>query len=122
MKAIFKDANGREIAHEYQRVVIGGQGPYIEFDKDDFSCDIITKPGQEYRGKGKYKYVKYFHLMPTDCPEIKIYHQQRGVDYADYKIGMYYISPNDLVFEGELYAEIGSSPGTRIATTYHETK
>jgi hypothetical protein len=32
---------------------------------------------------------------------VKVYDQKRSVDYADYKVGLYYISPFDLFVEGE---------------------
>jgi len=32
---------------------------------------------------------------------VKVYDQKRTVDYADYKVGLYYISPFDLYVEGE---------------------
>ena len=118
MDAVFKAAQGDIIATGYQRVVIGAKGAYIEFNKDDFVCKLITKPGQEYRGKGKYKYVKYLYLVPADNQNIKIYHQQRTVDYADYKVGMFYIAPGDLVFNCDLYAEVSNAPGVNLPTTY----
>jgi hypothetical protein len=34
-----------------------------------------------------------------DDRQIKLYEQLRKVKYADYKIGFYYISPEDLVLE-----------------------
>jgi hypothetical protein len=32
---------------------------------------------------------------------VKVYDQKRSVDYADYKVGLFYISPFDLFVEGE---------------------
>jgi hypothetical protein len=32
---------------------------------------------------------------------VKVYGQKRTVDYADYKVGLFYISPFDLFVEGE---------------------
>ena len=32
---------------------------------------------------------------------MKVYDQKRTVDYADYKVGLFYISPFDLFVEGE---------------------
>jgi hypothetical protein len=32
---------------------------------------------------------------------VKVFDQKRAVDYADYKVGLFYISPFDLCVEGE---------------------
>jgi hypothetical protein len=36
-----------------------------------------------------------------DESRVKVYEQKRRVDYADYKVGLLYISPFDLFVEGE---------------------
>ena len=36
-----------------------------------------------------------------DQNNVKVYDQKRSVDYADYKVGLFYISPFDLFVEGE---------------------
>ena len=36
-----------------------------------------------------------------DQSNVKVYDQKRTVDYADYKVGLFYISPFDLFVEGE---------------------
>ena len=36
-----------------------------------------------------------------DQSNVKVYEQKRSVDYADYKVGLFYISPFDLFIEGE---------------------
>jgi len=33
--------------------------------------------------------------------QVKIYDQKKTLDYADYKVGLFYISPFDLFVEGE---------------------
>lgn len=109
------------IAEQYTRVVIGGQGPYIEFDPSHIILPLKTKPGQEYRGHGRYSDCKFFWLMPLGYPAVKIYHQRGTVDYADYKVGMMYIDPNLLDWEDDLYdlyAEQGSKPGEAQPTSY----
>jgi hypothetical protein len=37
----------------------------------------------------------------NDEGNMKVYEQKRTVDYADYKVGLFYISPFDLFVEGE---------------------
>ena len=39
--------------------------------------------------------VYYIEFRTTDF-DVKVYYQMRSVAYADYKIGCFYISPNDL--------------------------
>jgi len=36
-----------------------------------------------------------------DQSNAKVYDQKRTVDYANYKVGLFYISPFDLFVEGE---------------------
>ena len=38
----------------------------------------------------------------NDQSNVKVYDQKRTVDYADYKVGLFYISPFDLFIEGEV--------------------
>jgi hypothetical protein len=35
-----------------------------------------------------------------DQSKVKVYEQGKTVDYADYKVGLFYISPFDLFVEG----------------------
>jgi hypothetical protein len=37
-----------------------------------------------------------------DQSNVKVYEQSRTVDYADYRVGLFYISPFDLFVEREL--------------------
>lgn len=117
MKMKFYTPNGTLFADSYQRVVIGGKGAYIEFSEKDIKVPLITKKGQEYRGTRGYSFCKYFWLRP-EKEDIKVYHQRGTVTYADYKVGYYYVSPDDLNWDGELYAEKGNQPGEAIPTTY----
>jgi hypothetical protein len=103
--------NGKVIANNYHRVVIGGQGPYIELSKEHFTVPLHCAPDQEYRGKGKYAHCKYLWLMPEGMPHIKVYHQRRLVDYADYKVGMYYISPDQVEFDSPAICQWTTGPG-----------
>jgi len=36
-----------------------------------------------------------------DQSNVKVYDQKRTVEYADYKVGLFYISPFDLFVEGD---------------------
>ena len=88
--------NGTMFSSGYKRIVIGDYGAFIEISPEQIEKDVfIVKPGQEYRTRedGQFARVKYIWLIPTDKSECKVYLQKHTVDYADYKPGMYYISP-----------------------------
>src|SRR5208283_5334331 len=85
----------------YVRVVIGQRGPYVEFeDKNIFMKNIHIPYDHKWRcfddpkWKDKIYYIEY---RSNDEANVKIYKQMRTVDYADYKIGNWYISPFDLI-------------------------
>jgi len=107
----FKTKSGILFANDYIRVVIGGQGTYIEFEQKQIVVELETEPGQEYRGVGKYTNCKYFWLRPLGDSSMKVYLQRGLVSYADYKVGKYYVSPDQLDWDGSsLYAEQSNFP------------
>ena len=87
---------GTQICNSYQRVVVGDYGAFVEFAEP--ACDFMIAPGQEYRvNDERYsKNVKYIWLTVADGSGIKIYYQKKGVSYADYKPGMYYVSVHEV--------------------------
>ena len=89
---------GTLLAIGYTRVVIGKRGPYVEFNDSQIQKDKFIIPERElYRlTNGVSYYIEYRSL--DEC-NVMLYHQKRTVAYADYKIGMYYISPFDLVMK-----------------------
>ena len=84
------------VAHRYTRIVLGQRGPYVELSKVDIGLDIPK--GEEWRVASHLAY--YVHYRAKGRSPIKVYKQLRTVKYADYKVGMYYISPMDL-FDSE---------------------
>lgn len=85
--------SGYLVSTGYNRIVIGDFGAYIEFDESQALIDdYIVKPGQEYRQTPQYANTKYNWLCHRLDQSIKIYYQKRTVSYADYKVGMYYVS------------------------------
>mgnify|MGYP005664102487 CR=1 FL=1 len=91
---------GTVIACGYKRIVIGDYGAYLEIEKDNcFKDKICCQLGQEYRYKDpQYKdKVKYYWYTCKDGSGIKIYFQQRTVEYADYRPGYIYISPHEIL-------------------------
>ena len=85
---------GTLITNQYNRIVIGDYGAFIEFDSP--ASEFIIQPGEEYRLKKDYN-VKYNWLTINDNSNIKIYYQKRLVDYADYQIDKYYVSVHEIM-------------------------
>jgi hypothetical protein len=84
------------LAAGYTRVVIGKRGPYVEFSTLQVQWDSFIVPeDQKYRwNDARAYYIEY----RSRCDEVvKLYLQKRTVAYADYRIGMCYISPFDMV-------------------------
>ncbi len=80
-------------ANGFIRVVRGARGKYIELDKRHIEVDLVSKYGHllpDSVPNGEEFF--YYWLVPVNREE-KIYWQVKTVDYADYKIGKYYISP-----------------------------
>ncbi len=91
---------GTVIANGFNRVVIGHYGPFIEFYRSQAQKEnICCKKGQEYRFRDdKYRHsVKYFWYTAKDGSDVKIYFQQKGVTYADYKPDLFYVSPFEVL-------------------------
>jgi hypothetical protein len=90
----FFTKSGTLVANDYERVVIGDRGPYIEFqDSQIVKENISIPPDQSWRLLPKYSYCYYWEYRTSDEAFVKLYFQKREVDYADYKIDMWYISP-----------------------------
>jgi hypothetical protein len=96
-------STGLHVATGYTRVVIGGRGPYIEFLPGHLIWDSLQIPDEEkYRLEHPWKdRVYYVEWRTKDESNVKVYDQKRSVDYADYRVGLVYISPFDLFVEGE---------------------
>jgi len=86
----FKD--GTLFATGYERVVHGGRGDYVELIKDHIAVKLKSHFRQELPEIPLSEPFYYFWLEPIGRKE-KIYWQCRTVNYADYKVGFYYISP-----------------------------
>ena len=93
--AKFFTKSGTHVATGYERIVIGGRGPYIEFKADQIVEESFSIPeDQEYRKTDRRVY--YIEARSDDESNVKLYIQRRTVKYADYKVGMLYISPFEL--------------------------
>jgi hypothetical protein len=89
----FYTNSGLHIATGYIRVVIGDYGAYIEFSPEQINHNVIKNKFDGIPNRP----VKYIWKESIDCCKVKVYDQKGIVPYADYKIGMYYISPEELV-------------------------
>ena len=82
---------GTIIGEGFTRIVIGDYGAYLEFDEDQIRLSNIK---QKWAGSPTRK-VKYIWMQTNDSDTTKVYWQQDIVDYADYKVGMYYMDVLD---------------------------
>lgn len=91
--------SGSIICKSYQRIVVGDYGAFVEFEEP--ANNFVIAPGQEYRvNDERYsKNVKYVWLTIDDGRCIKIYLQRKGVSYADYKAGKYYVSVHEVFID-----------------------
>lgn len=90
-------ANGTRLASSFERVVVGDRGPYVEFTKEAVNWDALHVP-VEQRYRLKSRLVFYTEYRSNDEANVKIYLQRHPVQYADYRVGMVYISEDDLRF------------------------
>jgi hypothetical protein len=100
-KTEFTTGDRTKLAKGYERIVIGDRGPYIEFVKDQILLENMYIPEVETKrlNNNIYYYIEY---RSNDSSNVKIYYQKKLVSYADYKIGLFYISPFDLLADGKI--------------------
>ena len=81
----------------------GGRGPQVEILPGHLIWDSLQIPDEEkYRLEHPWKdKVFYVEWRTKDQSNVKVYDQKRTVDYADSKVGLFYMSPFDLFVEGE---------------------
>lgn len=90
-----KTKSNTVVCNGYDRIVFGGRGPYIEFNKNQLLDNAFFVPkSQLYRISDSRIY--YIEFRSNDISNVKLYYQMRTVAYADYKLGYFYMSPLDL--------------------------
>ena len=90
---VIRTKSGVPIANGFTRVVRGGRGDYVEFTTAQIALDSLHIPeGTEWRQNSKVAYYAEYRTADN----VMVYFQRRIVAYADYKIGMWYVSPADL--------------------------
>jgi len=93
---LFFNNSGILLAVGYERVVIGKRGPYVEFTPEQIKWEaFIIPPSEAFRATNNV--VFYLEYRSNDTSWVKLYRQKRTVAYADYKIGLCYISPLELL-------------------------
>lgn len=90
--------NGSMVCTDYDRIVVGDYGAFVEFSPHYEGTNFIIAPGQEYRvyDERYSKNVKYIWLTIDDGSGIKIYKQKKRVAYADYLPEKYYVSVHEV--------------------------
>ena len=90
---------GLQVSTGFRRVVHGGRGAYVEFLDEQMVKDNLYIPdGAQWRIDQKHPafsqcyYVEYW----VKQDKVKVYFQKKIVDYADYVVGRWYISPTKL--------------------------
>ena len=97
------------VATGYRRVVIGDRGPYVEFAHDHVFQVLHTPEDQKWRAEGDWP-MKVFYFEFRTADGVMVYKQNRTVKYADYQIGMFYVSPWDLTTEEYPILAAGEKP------------
>lgn len=105
--------DGVLFAEDYIRVVHGGRGDYVELKKENIKVELISKFNYKLPSTISDEPFYYYWLVPINRIE-KIYWQIKTVKYADYKSGLYYISPELLMtFKEKSYNKLLYEGNTR---------
>lgn len=86
--------NNIPIAKNYERIVIGDYGAYVEFLPEDLLVELEVTKGQEWRLDKEFIKKRNLNLKYEwyEYQGYKVYFQTNTVTYADYRPGYYYIS------------------------------
>jgi len=107
----------------YTRLVIGGRGPYLEFDDTCIVTENIHVPEDQRHRLGNDAFF-YDEYRSTCSSNVKVYHQKNLVSYADYKVGLWYIDPFELKTEDfeSLFLPLHEEPTMIEATQDREER
>jgi len=113
------------LATGYIRIVIGGRGPYVEFAPEQINYDNIYIPDHA-RHKIDNNLSYYHEYRSNDACFVKLYQQKLRVSYADYKAGMWYVSPfslitdefDDLLLPSYVEKEVDDSNGSADSSLF----
>ncbi len=91
--------SGTVLAQRHERIVHGDRGDYVEIAEEHINRTVLTTPPRaEWRHQPPWlDRVYYIEHRTMDNSWLKIYEQRRLVDYADYRIGFWYVSAAKVV-------------------------
>jgi len=88
-------SKGTPVTSGYERIVIGDYGAFVEFNEtQSHSQNYFVPKKQKFRLHTNIP--KYEWWSVDDESKVKIYKQKRGVSYADYLVGMFYVSVHEV--------------------------
>ena len=90
--------SGLQIAHDSERIVHGDRGDYIEIADKDIIHNNVSIP-KNARWRVMYDWAYYLEYRSNDICDIMLYFQKMLVGYAKYKIGFWYVDPEDVVLK-----------------------
>ena len=95
----FLTRDGLLVAECYTRIVRNDKGEeYYEFEDSHINKPNVRIPSDAtWRLNNENAF--YIEYRSNCSSNIKLYHQRRTVSYADYKVGMWYISVCDVIME-----------------------
>jgi hypothetical protein len=97
--------SGLKLSNKYQRVLFTSKGNFVEFNNNDIIYkSFYINRSQLFRISDPRVY--YVQFNSNDTCNIKMYYQLRNVRYADFNIGCFYISINDLFLNDGTPCEI----------------
>jgi len=85
--------SGVLIADGFSKIVHGERGAYVEFWPQQVHRDKLEVPENAKWRLTRLNEVFYTEYCVVGEPYVKVYFQLKCVDYANYKVGMWYISP-----------------------------
>lgn len=88
---------GNVVCSDYERVVIGDYGAYVEFTSEQLKVKLSVPEKQQWRFDKEFVAARGITLKYYWCEYngVKVYRQIAPVKYADYKPNMFYISVCD---------------------------
>lgn len=95
----FFSESGLLLAKGYRKVVIGKRGAYVEFDGKNIVLENLHIPGEE-RWRVRSDTAYYIEYRSNCKSNVMVYWQKRYVQYADYELGKWYMTPSDLYLKG----------------------
>jgi hypothetical protein len=91
---MIRTKTGIPVATDSIRTVHGGRGDYLEFSREQMVMDNLN-PVIGWCPHHRTTHAYFWEYRTAD--NVMVYEQRETVKYADYKIGLFYISPKDVM-------------------------